>query len=331
MYKNVLEKYLKEYFQSIRIKKDDEKMPEVIREYRKDPHGVADTIVFGVRNLHESQTVFDRGNVAEDVRVNGHTITIYSPYDPLFVKEAAHVGEGYGATHDFGTVLGFDERCLQSLNHLELILIALAQRVKSLYRDQEVAPDLRQSYVYGGIDLERDIATGRLLFTHEIFPDIRREVSTARKYSSVHKRCQSCDIVRERKNYGYPVLFQRGIFRAYPPFSPIDTYAIEVFPIKHIPTLDRIELADQRDLAMILYEASGTMYRKAREHRETDSINFAVHSVPINFDKADDSCHMRVVMSLAEKLDKNGPFSIPFAGVRVVNEQPEEIIKRLKY
>ena len=305
-------------------------MTAIIREYRKDPHGIMDTVVLGVRKLHESQTIFDKGDVSENLSINGHTVAVYSPEFPLFIKEAPYVGEGYGATHDFGTVLGFDERCLVRLDHLELILIGLAQRISSLSRDKEVAHYLRQSYVYGGMDLTRDTATGRLLLTHEIFPNIRREVYAAREYSAARRRCQSCDITTERKNLGYPVLLQKGIFRAYSPFSAADVYTVEIFPSEHVTVLDQIEAADQQDLAMILYDASEYIYRKAREHREADSINFAVHSVPKNFDRAEDSIHMRVIVSLAEKIDKEGPFDIPFAGLRVVNERPDEITRRLK-
>ena len=292
----------------------------ISREYRKDPHGVTDTVILGVKNLYALQTIVG-GSVADNVVVDDKTLTVYSPEVPLFVREASHLSQGYGATHDFGSVLGFDERCsVDGLSHIELILRSLALRIKKLHEDTEVAPHLRQSYVYGAIDMPSETATGRLLLTHEIFPNIRRAVSMAKKYLIARGRCYSCDMLVEGRKFGNVPKLERGIFRAYSPFSPGDEYAVEIFPTQHITSIDDVPPGQMHDLATIVQDLAYDTHRKAREHREIDSIVFAVHSVPRNFNTAEAAAHMRVLMSVARKQDKEGPYTIPYAGVEVIKE-----------
>ena len=150
----------------------------------------------------------------------------------------------------------------------------------------------------------------------------RHRIHEAVDYYDDWGKCVYCSIIEAEKKLKERIVLETEHFIAFVPFAAALPFEITVIPKRHAATFGEINDKEITDLAGILHNVLGKLYRKLNN----PDYNYVIHTAPFN-DKGEDYYHWHI--EIFPRLTKVAGFEMG-SGIYINTSIPEECASFLR-
>src|SRR4030042_63384 len=145
---------------------------------------------------------------------------------------------------------------------VEMILRAWRSRFLELGQDERIRliTLFRNHGLKAGTSLEHPHS--QIVATPVLSSLIRQRMEEAMRHLDTYGTCLFCDLLREEKGMGERIVMESDYYLVFVPFAPQSTYETWIVPKIHKPSFGLIDDPEVTDLARILTQILGILYRR---------------------------------------------------------------------
>ncbi len=175
------------------------------------------------------------------------------------------------------------------LGQMEMVVSCFLQRYRALREDERLKYIciFRNHGERAGTSLIHPHS--QIIATPIVPEQIRTEVEEARRYYDDRLRCVYCDVVKSELRAKERTVLESKHFIAFTPFASRVPFEIWIVPKIHRPSFDLIGEGEAKDLAQLINELFGALYRGLNDPH----YNVLFHSAPLR-DSCEDYYHWHI-------------------------------------
>ena len=118
---------------------------------------------------------------------------------------------------------------------------------------------------------------------------IRQRMEEATRHLDTYGTCLFCDFLKEEQRLQERVVLESEHFLAFVPYAPQSSYELWIIPKMHQPSFGQIDNPQLVDLARILNETLGLLYRKLND----PDYNLTLNTPPVR-EARQECCHWHI-------------------------------------
>jgi UDPglucose--hexose-1-phosphate uridylyltransferase len=162
------------------------------------------------------------------------------------------------------------------------------------------------------------------IFASAVVPNIvARELTHTAQYHSEHKTCAFCDLIAHEKSQNTRVLFENDDFIAFTFYAARFPFEIWIMPKKHSSDF----YAMNEEQTKLLAEITKKVFSRLDETLNDPSVNFFLHSAPVNDDNKLEYYHWH--LEVAPRLALYGGYELG-SGMIIDIIAPEQAAEYLR-
>jgi UDPglucose--hexose-1-phosphate uridylyltransferase len=154
-------------------------------------------------------------------------------------------------------------------------------------------------------------------------PDIGKSIRGSKDYSSRHKACIHCLVLRYELKAKERIIYENESFMAVTPFASKTAFEIRIFPKKHSPHFEEMRVEERGYLADVLQVSLAKLFKGLKN----PDYNFFLHTAPTRDSREFDQYHWH--FEILPKTSIWGGFEIS-TGIEISTITPEEAAKFLR-
>jgi UDPglucose--hexose-1-phosphate uridylyltransferase len=172
---------------------------------------------------------------------------------------------------------------------VELIICAWRQRFLDLGQDERIRliTLFRNHGLKAGTSLEHPHT--HIVATPVLSSLIRQRMEEATRHLDTHGTCLFCDLLREERRLQKRLVLESEHFLVFTPYAPQSSYEIWIIPKAHQPSFGQIDNLQLIDLARILNQTLGLLYRQLND----PDYNLTLNTPPVR-EARQECCHWHI-------------------------------------
>jgi len=151
---------------------------------------------------------------------------------------------------------------------------------------------------------------------------VREEIEEARRYYDDRLRCAYCDVAEKEREADERMVLESDHYLAFTPFASRMPFEVWIVPKKHKPSFDAIDEKEEKDLALVINDLFGALYRGLNDPH----YNVLLHSTPLT-DSCEDYYHWH--LEVLPRITIQAGFELG-TGIFINTTSPEEAARYLR-